>query len=171
MSQDGFIADKNGSVAWLEKYGDGSGQNDCGYKNFYSSIDALVFGKNTYNQLLTFGPWVYPDKKSYVFAGKDTLAINDMIEIVDTDIPTFMKKINKSGIKRLWLMGGAQLIESFYKRGLIDEYIITILPDKLEQGIALPEPIVQAKGLKLIDTITYPYFGIIQKQYVPEANK
>src|SRR5579862_7433304 len=112
VSADGFIADKNGSVSWLEKYGDGTGTEDCGYKKFYESIDALVFGKNTYEQVLTFGPWPYPDKKSYIFADKQTHAANNDIEIVvDTDIPTFLDRMKKLGIKRLWLMGGAQLVQ------------------------------------------------------------
>ena len=126
----------------------------------------LYSERNTYNQVLTFGPWPYPGKKSYIFTDKDVIPANDNVEIVDTDIPTFMKKIDMLDVKRLWLMGGAQLADSFDKLDLIDEYILTILPDKLESGIALPEQIFHPKKLKLVDTITYPnFFNIIQKHY------
>lgn len=163
VSSDGFIADKDGGVSWLDKYS--SCPDDCGYPSFYKSIDALVFGKKTYEQVLTFGPWPYPGKKSYIFANKQTVPANGDVEIVDTDIPTFMKMIQSTGIKRLWLMGGAQLIDSFDKLGLIDEYILTILPDTLGAGIALPEQIFKATNLVLVDTITYPNSGIVQKYY------
>ncbi len=53
MSADGFIADKDGGVGWLDEYAT-SGE-DCGYEKFYKTIDALVFGKNRYEQVLTFG--------------------------------------------------------------------------------------------------------------------
>lgn len=165
VSKDGFIADKKGGIAWLEKYN--SGKEDYGYNDFYHSIDALVMGKNTYNQLLTFGRWPFAKKKSYVFADKDTQTTNRDIEIVTTDVATFMKKIERFGTKRLWLMGGAQIIESFYKLNLIDEYIIAVMPEKLGEGIALPKQIFQAKDLKLVDTIKYPQSGIVQTYYVP----
>ncbi len=166
VSADGLIADSAGGVCWLDKYNNSGKPEDCGYHAFYNSIDALVFGKNTYNQVLTFGPWPYPGKKSYIFTDKDVIPANDDVEIVDTDIPTFMKKIDALGVKRLWLMGGAQLADSFDKLDLIDEYILTILPDKLESGIALPEQIFHPKKLKLVDTIMYPdFFNVIQKHY------
>ncbi len=99
VSQDCFIADKEGGVGWLDKYQGGT--DDCGYHEFYNSIDALVFGKNTYNQVLTFGPWPYPGKKSYIFADNDTKPANDEVEIVATDIPTFMNYLEEIGLKRL----------------------------------------------------------------------
>lgn len=163
MSSDGFIADKEGGVSWLDKYNNGT--EDCGYNKFYNSIDAIVFGKNTYNQVLTFGPWPYPGKISYIFADKNTIPANKDIEIVDKDIPTLIKHLEAKGVKKLWLMGGAQLIDSFEKLGLIDEYIFTITPDKLETGVALPEQIFKAKNMKLIDTINYPSLSLIQKHY------
>lgn len=163
VSADGFIADQNGGIDWLDKYN--TEIEDVGYHNFYSSIDALVFGQNTYNQVRAFTPWPYAGKMSYVFATKDTLPINNDIEIIDTDIPTFIKKVKATKIKRLWLMGGAKLVDSFDKLNLIDEYILTILRDRLIQGIALPEQIFHGKNAQLIDTINYPHLGIVQKYY------
>ena len=113
VSEDGFIADEAGSVAWLDKYN--GGPEDCGYPEFYKSIDALVFGRITYEQVLTFGPWPYPCKKSYIFTSRPLIPVNDAVEIVSTDIPTFVARMKSLGIKRLWLMGGAQLTDAFNK--------------------------------------------------------
>jgi dihydrofolate reductase len=162
VSQDGFIADETGGVAWLDKYNDCP--EDYGYPEFYASIDALVFGRITYEQVLTFGPWPYPDKKSYILTSNPLIPVNDSVEIVSTDISTFVEKAKLLGIKRLWLMGGAQLAGAFDKLGLIDEYILTVIPEKLGKGISLPEEIFHDKSL-LVDTITYPISGIIQKYY------
>jgi dihydrofolate reductase len=163
VSADGFIADKAGGVSWLDKYNNIT--EDCGYHDFYVTIDALVFGKNTYEQVLTFGPWPYPGKISYIFGDKNTVAANEWIKVVHTDIPPFVRNCAGSGVKRLWLMGGAQLTQSFDELGLIDEYILTILPDRLGEGIALPERIFHEKNLRLENTITYPISGIVQKYY------
>lgn len=165
-SLDGFIADKDGGVGWLDKYGK-YGQDHCGYTDFYKSIDALVFGKNTYNQVLTFGDWPYPDKMSYIFGDKDMSIDKENVQLVQDEIPTFLQKIEKQGVERLWLMGGAQLVDSFDKIDCIDEYIIFYMPEKLGAGIMLPEKMVQATNKKLIDEYTYPESGIVRKRYTP----
>lgn len=41
-SLDGFIAEENGSVAWLEQI---QGEGDNGFSDFYSSIDTIVMGR------------------------------------------------------------------------------------------------------------------------------
>ena len=61
-SIDGFIAGKNGNTDWL--YTDG----DFGYKEFYSSVDTVLMGYNTYYYIKHFPKYPYPDKKNYVFS-------------------------------------------------------------------------------------------------------
>ena len=60
-SLDGYIAKKDGSVDWLPE------NADSGYGPFYSSIDTVLMGRKTYEQILTFGKYPYKDKTSYVF--------------------------------------------------------------------------------------------------------
>jgi dihydrofolate reductase len=170
-SVDGFIADKDGGVAWLDEYG--ASDQDCGYKDFYNSINALVYGKNTYEQVLTFVPWPYPDKKSYIFGDKGVPTTDtDTVEFVHVDIPQFMKDIEAKGVRRLWLMGGAKLAESFYKLGLIDEYEIAVMPKKLGQGIPLLPEIMQGKGMELVKETTWHsgvVKGMVQKVYTRKS--
>ena len=62
-SLDGFIADSAGGVDWLP-----SGEsNDYRYAEFYAGVEALVMGRRTYDQALSFGEWPYPGKPAYVF--------------------------------------------------------------------------------------------------------
>ncbi len=68
MSLDGFIARKNGSVDWLDKFNN-TGE-DCGYEKFYDSINAVVMGSSTYKQILGFGEFPYKSKKCFVFSKK-----------------------------------------------------------------------------------------------------
>lgn len=90
------------------------------------------------------------------------------VEFVHADIPQFMKDIDAKGIKRLWLMGGAKLAESFYKLRLIDEYEIAVMPKKLGHGIPLPREILEGRGMELIkETIWHSGVvkGMVQKIY------
>ena len=58
-SLDGYIARSNGDVEWLK--GDGSDPNaDNGYLEFLNTIDTVIMGNTTYEQIMWW--WEYSDK-------------------------------------------------------------------------------------------------------------
>ena len=61
QSLDGFIARTDGRVDWLFT------DQDYGYYTFYESIDTTLMGRHTYEQILTFGDFPYPDKQNWFF--------------------------------------------------------------------------------------------------------
>ena len=61
-SLDGCIARENGDIDWLPQL------SDSGYDDFYKSIDTVIMGKKTYDQILAFGAYPYKEKKSFVFS-------------------------------------------------------------------------------------------------------
>ena len=68
VSLDGYIADRNGDVNWLNGQEE-NGDNFGSYSEFISGIDTVIMGWNTYHQVVTeLSPdeWVYPEQKSYV---------------------------------------------------------------------------------------------------------
>lgn len=153
-SQDGYIADKNGGVDWLPTPTDDESHGDFGYKAFYSSIDALVMGRTTYEQILTFGPtWPYPGKRSYVLTREQSQPnmpeTDDSVDIEFNSLEPkeLMAYLDRVGVKILWLVGGNKVVEDFYRNGLIDEYVITIIPKTLGDGIPLHKPILDKTGL------------------------
>ncbi len=61
-SLDGYIADKDGGIDWLESIPNPD-HDDFGWENFIERIDALVMGKKTFETVLGFGvEWPYPKK-------------------------------------------------------------------------------------------------------------
>ena len=62
ISLDGYIAKKDGSVDWLSSY-----DEDYGYEKFLSTLDTIIMGRKTYQQVLSFGEWPYSGLKTYVF--------------------------------------------------------------------------------------------------------
>ena len=135
MSLDGYIAKEDGSVDWLEDTGEGV---EGTYLKFYISIDTIIMGRKTYDQILTFGEWVYKGKDTYVLTSdisrvpeKPNIEFrNDEIE----DLTTELKQKSKSNI---WLLGGAETVNAFLEKKLIDEYRIAIVPVILGTGIPL----------------------------------
>lgn len=141
-SEDGFIADKNGSVDWLPQ--EAPEGEDFGFEKFIASIDAIAQGSRTFIQSLGFiKDGIVPDlpyggKHMYVFTREPMATDRADVTIVHS-IEDYLKIINSdSTIKRIWLLGGAELIASFKEYDLIDEIIVTIIPKKLGEGIALP---------------------------------
>lgn len=65
-SLDGFIARKSGALDWLPGSDGVSGGEDYGYKSFSESIDALVFGRKTYELTSSFPEWPYMGKSVVV---------------------------------------------------------------------------------------------------------
>lgn len=136
-SKDGFIADENGSVDWLPQTLEQTGGQDYGYQEFYDSVDALAMGRKTYEQILGFGDWPYPGKTSYIFTRQHMESSNKDVVFVSDDIPTFIRGMEDRKIKKLWIVGGSQLIDAFYTQGRIDEFIVTVFPAILKKGIPL----------------------------------
>ena len=84
MSLDGYIAKEDGSVDWLENAGNGV---EGSYLEFYNTIDTIIMGRKTYDQILTFGEWGYKGKNTYVLtADTSKNTDNPNIEFVDTDV-------------------------------------------------------------------------------------
>jgi len=167
ISRDGFIADKNGGVGWLDPYHiNVPVELENNYPDFFKSIDCIVMGRKTYEQMLTFGDWPNAGKHTYVFTESSDKSPRQDITFVSMDVKDFVHDIEKQhpGCK-IWLEGGAHLVQQFYDAGLIDKYIITIIPTELHEGITLPKEIVTANALQEVDSKNFSN-GIVQKTYV-----
>ena len=135
MSLDGYIARRNGDIDWLD--GDGSEPDaDIGYDRFYSSIDTVIMGRKTYDQILTFGEYPYKGTRGYVYTS-ETRNNNEDVEFTDEDVEDLIGKLKAGDGKDIWLIGGAGIIDEFMKKDLIDEYFIAVIPCVLGEGIPL----------------------------------
>ena len=143
-SLDGYIARKNGDIDWLPE------ASESGYDDFYKSIDTVILGKTTYDQVLTFGKYPYNDKKSFVFS-KTSQNTDNNVEFV-SDVEKFVKDGFPGAGKNVWLVGGAKIIGSFLKQGAIDEIIITQIPIVLGNGISLFGDLESQINLELLKT-------------------
>lgn len=160
-SLDGYIARLDGSIDWLPQPGEDGEDNS--YIKFYDSIDALIMGSNTYEQVLTFGDWVYTGKVSYILTSQDLSTDRTDICFVKGGVEEVVKNVNKQGYQRVWLVGGGKIVSSFINQGLVDEYIITVIPTILGSGISLYQSLPEIK-LDLISVQTYSS-GLVELKY------
>lgn len=137
-SLDGFIADINGGVDWLPHPKDNAELEAVGYKDLMERIDTILMGSRSYKQILGFGDWGWPDKHTYVFTSKNLETDKTYISMMHDSPLKFMAKFkDRKSDKDIWLLGGAQLAQSFAQEDLIDEIILTITPQTLGKGIPL----------------------------------
>jgi len=161
VSIDGFIADEYGGIKWLAPY-ENTGE-DYGYKEFLASVDTLLMGRKTYEQMLSFGKWPRQNQKTYVFTRKSMKSTNKNI-IFSKNLVETVRKLKAEPGKDSWLVGGSEIIASLLEERLIDEMIIAFIPELLGKGIPLFRPKAKQFHLKLINLKKYEN-GIIQGYY------
>ncbi len=152
MSLDGYIADEQGAVSWLE--GDGSEPESMGsYPEFYNQLDAVILGYNTYRQIaeqLAPDAWPYEGLPSYVLTHRDPdtleLAHKDKLHLSSQPLSELLASLAES---RIWLCGGATLVREAMASDLIDEYRICVIPCILGKGIRLFSPTDEQHLLRL----------------------
>lgn len=137
-SLDGFIADKDGGLGWLESVPNPEG-NDMGYYAFLERMDALVMGRVTFETVLGFGiDWPY-NKPVYVLSNtlKTVPAeLEGKVWIVKGELPEVLAHIHGQGHYHLYIDGGGT-VQSFLREDLVDELIITTIPILLGGGFPL----------------------------------
>lgn len=160
-SLDGFIADQDGGVDWLPHPDDP--EDMVGFKALLDRVSIIVMGSHSYRQILGFGEWAWPDKQTYVFTSQTLPAACSNVFFTQDTPKSFMGNMGCQQIKGdIWLLGGAQLAQSFAKEGLIDECIVTEIPMKLVKGIELG---ISLDGFAL-STVKLCMDDIVQKIYL-----
>ncbi|WP_269533280.1 dihydrofolate reductase family protein [Chitinimonas sp. BJYL2] len=157
-SLDGYIARPDGGVDWLFT------DQDYGYQVFYDSVDAILLGRRTYDQTLTFGEYPYPDKHAYVFTSRPLTLDAPGVEAVAEPVAGFISQLKHGEGGKLWLVGGAALIKTCLEHDLIDEFIVSIHPLILGSGIPLFPNTDSSRRLSLVETVSYET-GLVQVRY------
>ncbi|KTD03472.1 dihydrofolate reductase family protein [Fluoribacter gormanii] len=164
---DGFIAREDGCIDWLISFNTlvPSGE-DGGYKSFISTVDGLVMGRNSYEQVLSFDEWPYGDLPVVVMTSKALIIPEHLQKCVSLSAETpstLVQRLAKKGMKHLYIDGGIT-IQRFITEQLIDELTITLIPILLGSGRSLFGPLKQDIDLELLDTKNIGY-GIVQLKY------
>ncbi len=152
-SIDGFIADKDGGIDWLDSVPNPDNE-DQGYYGFMDRIDALVMGRNTFEVVCGFDiEWPY---QKPVFVLSNTLEripekYSGKAILVKGPLREVLAEIHEKGYHRLYIDGG-KTIQSFLKEDLIDEMIITIIPILLGEGIPLFSALSERLAFECIET-------------------
>ena len=168
MSLDGFIADRQGGVGWLNGHNDPA-EPDSSSLSFLQGVDTIIMGWTTYHQITTeLSPdhWVYDSLISYVITHRP-LPATDNILFTIKDPAALVRRLRQTPGKAIWICGGGSIIHPLMAERLIDQYHISIVPTILGSGISLFDTIPEEQKLRLVHTQTQN--GIVELVYVPRA--
>ena len=137
VSLDGFIADRQGGVDWLEQAS--MGEENSGYDEFIQKVDTVLMGYKTYHQVTTqLSPdqWPYQGLTTYVLTHRH-LDDQKGIHFFNGPLDQLLDCLKEEKGKNIWLCGGAELVRQAAEAGQIDQIRLTILPVLLGGGIRL----------------------------------
>ena len=166
-SLDGYIARSDGSIDWLNEANaivpEGE---DCGFQAFMDSVDTLVMGRKTFEQVLTFGQWPYGNISVVVMSSNPVSIPSTVPNVVTHSSETpqaLCDRLSGAGVEHIYVDGGAT-IRGFIAAGLLNEITVTTIPVVLGGGIS-PFGALQ-KDLKLVQLRSEVFeFGFVQTTY------
>jgi dihydrofolate reductase len=135
-SADGFIARPDGDLEWLTSRP--APEGFYGMNAFMRSIDTKVLGRKTYEASLRLGAKFDSKRRTIVFSHHAPPAdVPSGVEFVNGAIGPFVSRLREQPGKDIWLMGGGDLIASFLDEQAIDEFVISVVPVFIGDGIPL----------------------------------
>jgi dihydrofolate reductase len=137
-SLDGYIADKNGGLDWLNSVPNPN-HLDLGYEKFIQGVDAIVMGRATFETVCSFDmDWPYTIPVFVLSSSLKSIpeGLENKAAFVSGSLSEILDQIHKKGYTQLYIDGGIT-VQNFLKEDLIDELIITTIPILLGGGISL----------------------------------
>jgi dihydrofolate reductase len=162
-SADGYIARPDGDLDWLTSRPAPKGF--YGMNAFMKSIDTMVLGRKTYEAGLRLGGTFDSKSRAIVFSRHAPPAdAPPGVEFVNGAIGPFVSRLRELPGKNIWLMGGGELIASFLDERAIDEFVISVVPVFIGDGIPLIARRHRHVPLELLSTERFDD-GLVQLHY------
>jgi dihydrofolate reductase len=162
-SADGYIARPDGDLEWLTSRPAPKGF--YGINAFMKTIDTMVLGRSTYEAGLRLGGKFDPRSATFVFSrGAPPDDVPAGVEFVSGAIGPFVERLRELPGKDIWLMGGGDLIASFLDAQAIDEFVVSVVPVFIGDGIPLIARRPRHVLLQLLSTERFDD-GLVQLHY------
>lgn len=171
VSLDGYIADRQGGVDWLEPFN----SPEIDFSSFIRSIGATIFGRTTFDWAVAHNYFSSGDNaggKVVVMTTRPIDACPPGVEAFSGDVRELAARLKRElagdatrPTKDIWLMGGGLSIAPFHEAGLVDRWELAIIPVLLGDGIPLfPRHTRGVESLRLVHSRVLTC-GIVEAWY------
>lgn len=137
-SLDGYIATEDGGLDWLQTIPNPA-QDDMGYIQLMTEVDAVVMGRKTYETVCGFGgDWPYSKPVFVLSHSLKTIPekLAKKVHLLAGSPVEVLENIHAKGYGKLYIDGGTT-IQNFLRADLIDEMRLTTIPILLGGGFSL----------------------------------
>jgi dihydrofolate reductase len=165
MSLDGYIAGSDGDISFLSKV-EKDGE-DYGYADFIKTIDTIIVGRKTYDKILSIG-FKYPDDKEVFIITREEKPDQEGLKFYSGSLKSLVSELKTKEGTNIFCDGGSEIINQLLKDNLIDEFIISVIPVILGDGIPLFKKNPQI-DLKLINCQKFDT-GLVQMHFIKIDN-
>jgi dihydrofolate reductase len=137
---------------------------ELGYEAFLETVGAVVLGRATYEQALTFGPWPYPGRQALIVTSKPIANLPPRARAVTAaELPAAMRALETP--KDTWIVGGGRTARVCLDAGLVDELELYVVPRLVGDGVPLVARGPRSMELELVATKQFSN-GIVMHRYV-----
>ncbi|HFR3537609.1 dihydrofolate reductase [Streptococcus suis] len=152
MSLDGYIARTDGSYDWIEGHGTDQYDTTLQFDNpaFFSSCDTVIMGRKSLEDCPLEMIEGYQEKQ-FIIASRSEYANYNNVRFVK-DIVAEIEQLRAEEGGDIWLFGGASLVQTCLEAGVIDHFIIGIIPIILGEGISLFDGLTKEQKLILVES-------------------
>ena len=163
-SLDGYIAKPNDDLSFLklvEKEGE-----DYGYAEFTANIDTIILGRRTYDWVLReIGTSHYDngERNVYVITRTERQSVGKT-KFYTGNLTELVQQLKSENGKNIYCDGGAEIVNELLISDLIDEFIVSIVPVLVGNGIRLFKDGRPEQQLELVNTKAFDT-GLIQLHY------
>lgn len=171
VTLDGFIEGPNGEYDWCFT------DQDYGMKEFLSRIDTVFYGRKSYDAMLMAGNGEDQSSGVNPFAGFTSFVFSNTLtepypntQLVSGNILDRVQQLKTQEGKDIWLFGGAGLLTTLLKAGLVDELHLAVHPLLLGKGKSLFQHLGGRMILNLIDSTAYSS-GLVILRYETNTSK
>lgn len=162
-SADGYIARPDGDLEWLTSRPAPDGF--YGMNAFMQSVDTKIVGRRTYEASVRLGAKFDGKDATIVFSRNAAPAGAPAgVRFVTSPIDAVLGELRERPGKDIWLMGGGDLIASFLDAQAVDEFVVSVAPVFIGDGIPLIARRHRHVPLELLSVERFDD-GLVQSRY------
>ncbi|WP_025763994.1 dihydrofolate reductase family protein [Dyadobacter tibetensis] len=164
MSLDGYIAKPNDDLSFLKQVE--KENEDYGYAQFTDRVDTILIGKRTYDYVVReIGASHYDNGERDVYVWTSTARPSTgRVQFYSGSLPELVSRLKAEPGKDIYCDGGAEIITELLKHNLIDEFIISVIPILLGEGVSLFKDGRPEQNLEFISSKSFET-GLVQLHY------
>jgi dihydrofolate reductase len=148
-SLDGRIAGPEHDLSFLQTLS--GGPTGYGYDEFIAEIDGLVVGASSWDFMKDYD-WAYGERPVWVVTHREDvpgIGGADM-RIFSGDVADLVGELESAGLRRVWVIGGGNVVGQFLAADRLDEVIITLAPTFVGRGPAVADGELPLRRFRLV---------------------